>query len=538
MFMISYLQAMTYDAISFDAVTYEALLQWGLTMVIKPSLLLLVFLGVVRFSVSRSAASQHFLLSLSMWLLLLLPVAVWLVPQLSIAIIFSDSWLNALRAAVSIDVLFWLAVVYSVIVLAMLYYLIIGLISIQVITQKAAMCSDEMADYLQNLCYEMGINKTVSMKLSSQIQSPQVWGVWHPVILMPMEQASWSIEKTHYVLIHELGHVVRYDWLTTLLVRVVSAVFWFNPLLWMVSRQLFQRAEIACDDYVHQQQKKHTHYASILLEAARQEQSWQQDALGIGSGSAVYQRIAAVLDEKRERYAMADDKKGYWFVLSTFVLLPFTALTPTLMDETMTTHAFTPYWLVPQSVNKVDAINEKPLTVLTLEQLQEQFVVQNSMAGDSKRLEEMQVIARRYSPQRSQRGAAISAHPKALFTEPSAAISALLIELPPLTNIQIEGYLPQSIHTPEYPLSALRKNIQGYVKVAFTINEQGIIRQPSIIESVPHAVFDVAVLDALAHYRFVPQRLNGQPVAVHDVRQTFTFRLVERKSEANLVKRR
>lgn len=536
--MMSYLQAITSDAVNFHAITYEALLQWGLTLVIKPSLLLLVFLGVVRFSVSRSAASQHFLLSLSMWLLLLFSVAVWLVPQLSIAITFSDTWLNALRAAVSIDILFWLTVIYSVVVFAMLYYLIIGLASIQVITRRAIACSDEMADYLQNLCYEMGINKTVSMKLSSQIQSPQVWGIWHPVILMPMQQTSWSIEKTHYVLIHELGHVVRYDWLTTLLVRIVSAIFWFNPLLWIASRQLFQRAESACDDYVHQQKKKHTHYADILLEAARQEQDRQQDALSIGSGSAVYQRIAAVLDEQRERYAMADDKKGYWFVLSTLVLLPFTALTPTLLDETMTTHAFTPYWLAPQPVDNVNVIKEKPLTVLTIEQLQEQFVVQRSIAGDIKRIEEMQVVVRRNLTQKNQRHIANSSSPKELFSEPNTAISTSPIELPPLANIQIEGYLPQSIHAPEYPLSALRKSIQGHVQVAFTINEQGTIQQPKIIESVPRAVFDSTVLEALVHYRFVPQRLNGQPVAVHDVQQTFTFRLAERKPNANLVKRR
>src|ERR1700709_1968203 len=49
------------------------------------------------------------------------------------------------------------------------------------------------------------------------------------------------------VLAHEIAHVVRRDWAMLILARLVVALFWFNPLMWLLERRLIEEAEEAVD---------------------------------------------------------------------------------------------------------------------------------------------------------------------------------------------------------------------------------------------------------------------------------------------------
>jgi hypothetical protein len=54
------------------------------------------------------------------------------------------------------------------------------------------------------------------------------WGLFAPEIILPEHAESWDIEKVRNVLIHELSHIQRLDWLTMLIVRFTRAIYWFN----------------------------------------------------------------------------------------------------------------------------------------------------------------------------------------------------------------------------------------------------------------------------------------------------------------------
>jgi protein TonB len=76
---------------------------------------------------------------------------------------------------------------------------------------------------------------------------------------------------------------------------------------------------------------------------------------------------------------------------------------------------------------------------------------------------------------------------------------------------------------PAYPRSALQSGQEGWVKVSFTITEQGRIENPAVVSSRPRQVFDQAALEAVMQWRFRPKRVNGKPVpttAIQDIKFT------------------
>jgi len=62
---------------------------------------------------------------------------------------------------------------------------------------------------------------------------------------------------------------------------------------------------------------------------------------------------------------------------------------------------------------------------------------------------------------------------------------------------------------PIYPFQAKRRGIEGWVKVKFLVNIDGMVEKISIVESEPEAVFEESVLDTLPKWRFTPGTMEG-----------------------------
>lgn len=75
---------------------------------------------------------------------------------------------------------------------------------------------------------------------------------------------------------------------------------------------------------------------------------------------------------------------------------------------------------------------------------------------------------------------------------------------------------------PSYPTKARRSNLEGWVRIDFTVTETGRVADIAIAES-SHAVFEPASRNALNRWRFEPYRIDGEPAAVNSSIQ-FTFR--------------
>ncbi len=79
---------------------------------------------------------------------------------------------------------------------------------------------------------------------------------------------------------------------------------------------------------------------------------------------------------------------------------------------------------------------------------------------------------------------------------------------------------------PEYPMSANRNGIEGYVLLRFTVTEQGTVADPEIISSEPPGVFDRAAMRSVLRWKYQPQLANGKPISVVSYTRV-TFQLLE-----------
>ncbi len=64
---------------------------------------------------------------------------------------------------------------------------------------------------------------------------------------------------------------------------------------------------------------------------------------------------------------------------------------------------------------------------------------------------------------------------------------------------------------PRYPMRAARRRIEGWVKVEFTITEQGTVKDAVIVESQPADIFDRAALNAIRRWKFKPKIIDSVP---------------------------
>ncbi|MBV9765099.1 MAG: M56 family metallopeptidase [Acidobacteriaceae bacterium] len=107
-----------------------------------------------------------------------------------------------------------------------------------------------------------------AIRVSNDVLVPMAVGAEQTTILLPASWTLWTHDKLRAVLVHEMAHVRRNDPQTALLASLTVCLFWLNPLVYWLRRQLAALAEEACD-HVTLQDLKPEAYAQILVEFAR-----------------------------------------------------------------------------------------------------------------------------------------------------------------------------------------------------------------------------------------------------------------------------
>ena len=128
-----------------------------------------------------------------------------------------------------------------------------------------------LCDALRQARRTLNGHPKVEVAISPSISSPMALGILRPIIVFPADLVEkLSADKLALVLMHELAHVRRWDNLTLLLQRLVSAVLFFHPAVWLCGRMLRREAEQACDDLVVCATGRSEAYARGLAHVAEQ----------------------------------------------------------------------------------------------------------------------------------------------------------------------------------------------------------------------------------------------------------------------------
>ncbi len=106
----------------------------------------------------------------------------------------------------------------------------------------------ERLDELSIVAEQSGIKKPIELCVNPLVSSPLLIGFFHPCIVLP--SADISEKDFRYVILHELTHYKRRDMFYKWLVQVTVCLHWFNPLVYLMSREVTKACEFSCDEAV------------------------------------------------------------------------------------------------------------------------------------------------------------------------------------------------------------------------------------------------------------------------------------------------
>ena len=150
--------------------------------------------------------------------------------------------------------------------------------------------------------HRMGFKNGTALLTSDELRSPISWGLMRPVILLNTD-ATKARDEAEAIIAHELAHVAGLDWAKLMLSRITVAIFWFNPLVWLLAREAHQLREEAADDAVLAADIEDTEYANLLVGIARHEcRGLLLGAHGVAPGKgSLTRRVKRVLNAALER---------------------------------------------------------------------------------------------------------------------------------------------------------------------------------------------------------------------------------------------
>ena len=189
----------------------------------------------------------------------------------------------------------------------------------------------------------VGVPRRVAVVLSDDVGGPITSGVLRPVIILPIDAAGWNDERRRVVLLHELAHVARFDYVAQLIAAAACAVFWFHPAMWLAASRMRIEAEHAADDRVLSAGLTSDRYAMHLVELARRAAIGAPAAVAVGIAHRTHieRRVHAMLDTTRARAAVSPRAQMFAVAVTFAVLVPLAGLRTVASAATPTSRAST-----------------------------------------------------------------------------------------------------------------------------------------------------------------------------------------------------
>jgi uncharacterized protein (TIGR03435 family) len=190
----------------------------------------------------------------------------------------------------------------------------------------------DQATLLRRLAADARMSRPIRLLAHESIAGPLTYGIVRPVVFLPRDSNAWTPDALRRALVHELEHIRRGDWLIHCASRLVCALYWFHPLIWVMWRQLALEAERACDDAVLREAEA-TQYADQLVDLAeRLSLEERRPLLAMAGRDELMTRISAVLDPTlpRARAGLASVGIGLAALLVICAVAPLRAVSLSL----------------------------------------------------------------------------------------------------------------------------------------------------------------------------------------------------------------
>jgi uncharacterized protein (TIGR03435 family) len=197
-------------------------------------------------------------------------------------------------------------------------------------------------DLARHIASAAGLRRPIAVLLHNGVTGPMTCGVLRPAIILPAEAREWPEGDMTRALVHELEHVRRSDWLTHCLARIVCALYWFHPLVWIAWRKLSLEAERACDDAVVVRADPEQYADQLLSLAERLFAGRRYPQLAMANSRDLSRRVLAVLDDAQQRGRAGGRCLSGIVAGATALMVVLAALTPGRSETFRASAAETP----------------------------------------------------------------------------------------------------------------------------------------------------------------------------------------------------
>jgi GWxTD domain-containing protein len=147
---------------------------------------------------------------------------------------------------------------------------------------------------LDRLRDRLRMTRPVTLLESCFAEVPMVIGHLRPVILMPVGLlAGLPTRQVEAILLHELAHIRRADYLVNLMQTLAEGLLFYHPAVWWISSVIREERENCCHDLVVSTNHDAHEYATAL--AALAENRWAREVALAATGGDLVARIRRLL---------------------------------------------------------------------------------------------------------------------------------------------------------------------------------------------------------------------------------------------------
>lgn len=315
-----------------------------------------------------------------------------------------------------------------------------------------------------------------------------------------------SEEETSQILTHELTHVLQWHSLDVVLAELLCVLFWMNPFVWLLRKEIRQNLEYLADDRVVSSGVDSRHYQYHLLRLSCQLPGYQlTNKFNI---SPLKKRIRMMNQPRSSKttalkYLLIAPLSFSLVVLSNaealasslVELMPATVteLMPASVAEKVTetkaeTKVATPELPVKEIIEQKKEEPQKTTKINTVE----------PVSSDPSKLQELTVVA--YPPVETPQ-------------KDDDPVFTVVEEMPQFIggDQALFKYLANSV---KYPVAAQQKGIQGRVICQFVVDRDGKVTEPAIVRGVSHELDAEAIRVVQSMPVWKPGMQKGKAVRV------------------------
>lgn len=604
------------------------------------------------FSSQKQAQLRYVLSCMALTLCLLAPIFTFVSiyqPDISSTAIFQSSLSSTDTTSIANDrsVYSWQDDVVS----ALPYVSMLWLISVALLTSKLLLelhqvnrltrvgtmpPLDDLQHRFNGLVKKIGLSQKPKLLITLKTEVPMAIGWLKPVVLIPASMVTGlTPSQLDMLLLHELAHVRRHDYLVNVIQTLVETLLFFHPSVRWISKQIRNEREYCSDDIAVAHAGDPVAYAHTLADTASLCRSHRHHSIPnmamAASGGDLKQRVIRLVDQ---HHCSSSDDSGKFLAslliivsvfavaIKPYVNFPFidltsghisffdsnseyrlpqfdnkvavsdTSIASLLLNQDKITplveHNTSPVTFVEESpileqpiVNLVRAVSDNEQTndfsestlqdetaELTLTAIENNpttplAVKQESELNSFVSEKSTQAIALPEPITQSQSDIAFaqtdSTNIESGMTNPYANDIATLMDEPIVEtdyNLAAEKHVPLEVSAvlpienktitlveqqklpvkssakmiispePRYPSTAKRKGLELDVKVDFTIDEQGRVRNIQFEKKSKVSYFRSSIRTAMAKWRFLPAQVEGKPVE-SQMSKIFSFNLMK-----------